>query len=96
MKSVMRRLIVGYGSAVIFAYAAGSIFSAVYVRPPSGLEPLLARYYGSTIDTKDNAKIEARIIGIGDRGVLFFDVKGNRAILLPWDEIKQIDTAVAQ
>jgi hypothetical protein len=47
----------------------------------------------TTIETKRNGSIEARLIRSGDRGVLFVDMRNNQVTLLPWEEIRQINTA---
>lgn len=50
----------------------------------------------TSIETKENGAIDARLIRSGDRGVLFVDKRNGQVTLLRWDEIKQISTVQAQ
>jgi len=98
LPSLMGRLLSGCASAVIAAYFIGHATADKYLYPNAGPLKILGRLSTSittTIETKSDGAVEARLLRSGDRGVLFYNEKTKQVTLLRWDEIKQINTAEA-
>jgi hypothetical protein len=86
-RSVMGRLAFFFLAATAFAFSFGYQIASETLHPSSSVKHLV-----TTIETKNDGTIDARLIRSGDRGVLFLNKQNNQVALLPWDEIKQIST----
>ena len=71
-------------AAMVLAFSVGYDFATTFLESVP---------YNTTIETKNDGKVDVKLIRSGDRGVLFLDSKTNRITLLRWDEIKQISRA---
>jgi len=97
LESFLGRLAFGCAAAVVTSYWLGYSLSNGLWRPSTDVvENYIERFktpITTTIETKSNGVVEARLLRSGDRGVHFYNKKTKQITLLRWDEIMQISTS---